>query len=87
MAVPVVATDVRGSADLVEDACGRLVPLYDVDEIAAATCELLALSPEERHAMGRAGRAKMIQLYERSACVRQWREVYRTLLERKGISV
>jgi hypothetical protein len=36
--------------------------------------------------MGRAGREKMLRQYERSACVRQWREVYRTLLERKGFS-
>jgi glycosyltransferase involved in cell wall biosynthesis len=86
MAVPVVATDVRGSADLVDAACGRLVPLYDVDGMAAAACELLALPPEQRRAMGRAGREKMLRQYERSACVRQWRDIYRVLLERKGFS-
>lgn len=86
MEVPVVATDVRGSADLVDNSCGRLAPLFGVEELASAACELLSLPREERRQMGRAGREKMLRQYERSACVRQWREVYRTLLERKGFS-
>jgi len=84
MEVPVVATDVRGNADLVDGACGRLVPLGDTAALAASALELLARSPAERRAMGRAGREKMLRLYDRPACVAQWLDIYRLLLERKG---
>jgi glycosyltransferase involved in cell wall biosynthesis len=61
MEVPVVASDVRGNADLVDDGCGRLVPPGDPRALAEAAAELLALRPHERRRMGAAGRAKMIR--------------------------
>jgi glycosyltransferase involved in cell wall biosynthesis len=86
MEVPTVATDVRGSHDLVDSSCGRLVPLGDPDALARAAAELLALSPFERKRLGQAGRARMIGRYSRPACVAQWLDVYRVLLARRGIS-
>lgn len=81
MAVPVVATDVRGNADLVDASCGRLAPLGDTGALADAVLELLALAPEQRRALGAAGRARMIRLYNRPACVAQWLDIYARLLD------
>jgi glycosyltransferase involved in cell wall biosynthesis len=84
MEVPVVATDVRGNADLVDETCGRLAPLGDVEALAEGVCDLLALKRERRQAMGGAGRAKMLNRYERSACVTEWQRIYGVLLARRG---
>ncbi len=57
MELPVVASDEVGLPELVTQEWGRLVPAGDAAALAAAMRELLALSPEERAALGRAGRA------------------------------
>jgi glycosyltransferase involved in cell wall biosynthesis len=56
MEVPVVASDEVGLPELIRPEFGRLVPPGDAPALAAALAELLALAPEERAAMGRAGR-------------------------------
>lgn len=83
MEAPVVATDVRGCADLIDDTCGRLAPVGNIDAIAACLAELIDLSPQERRRMGEAGRDRMIALYDRSACVAQWQKIYEELLPKK----
>lgn len=87
MGVPVIAADVRGSRDLVDDHCGRLVPLGDVEAFANAACELLALPRETQRAMGEAGRQKMAREYNRSRCVAEWQGVYVELMQRHGVAV
>ena len=57
MEVPVVASDAVGLPEVVRPEWGRLVPPGDPDALAAAIEELLALPPERRAEMGRAGRA------------------------------
>jgi len=57
MKVPVVASDEVGLPEVVRPEWGRLVPPGDSEPLAAAIDELLALAPDERAAMGRAGRA------------------------------
>lgn len=55
-ALPIVATDVGGSAEIVRDGVnGQLVPARDSDALAAAMVRLLT-EPERADAMGRAGR-------------------------------
>jgi len=61
MEVPVVATDEVGLPELVTPARGRLVPPGQPDALAAALAEVLALPVEERAAMGRAGRAHVLE--------------------------
>jgi glycosyltransferase involved in cell wall biosynthesis/GT2 family glycosyltransferase len=61
MEVPVVATDEVGLAELVRPEWGRLVPPGDDRALAAAIAELLAMSPDERAAMGRAGREFVLE--------------------------
>ncbi|MGC4043801.1 MAG: glycosyltransferase family 4 protein [Armatimonas sp.] len=76
MEVPVVAYDIRGCEDLVDESCGRLVPFGDTDAMADALKELAALSPEQRREMGRAGRKKMVEHYERNKCIETWHKIY-----------
>lgn len=61
MEVPVVATDEVGLPELVDDACGRLVAPHDAEGLARALGELLALTPEQRAALGRAGRERVVE--------------------------
>ena len=58
--LPVVASDEVGLPELVRPAFGRLVAPGDHAALAAALDELLALAPEQRAAMGRAGRAHVL---------------------------
>jgi glycosyltransferase involved in cell wall biosynthesis len=62
MEVPVVATDEVGLPELVRPEWGRLVPPRDPAALARAVRDLLALPGEERAAMGRAGRAHVLQM-------------------------
>jgi len=61
MEVPVVASDEVGLPELVKPEFGRLVPPGDPEALASAIEELLALDPERRAAMGRAGRAHVLE--------------------------
>jgi colanic acid/amylovoran biosynthesis glycosyltransferase len=55
--VPVVASDEVGLPEVVRPGWGRLVPPGDVEALATALAELLALPPGTRAEMGEAGRA------------------------------
>src|SRR5439155_8657888 len=59
MQVPVVASDEVGLPEIVDASCGRLVPAGDATALASALGEVLGLSPEERAALGRAGRQRV----------------------------
>ena len=57
MEVPVVASDAAGLPEVVRAPWGRTVPAGDADALAVALAEVLDLTPEQRGAMGTAGRA------------------------------
>jgi glycosyltransferase involved in cell wall biosynthesis len=61
MEVPVVASDEVGLPEVVSPGWGRLVPPGDSAALAGAIAELLALPAGERVAMGRAGRAFVLE--------------------------
>ncbi len=66
---PVVASRISGVPELVEDGrTGLLVPAEDSPAIAAAL-RRLALNPQLRHQMGRAGRAKIVAEFNRQDSV------------------
>jgi len=68
-AKPIVASDLEGLAELVEDGrTGLLVPPDDPDRLAAALLRLLA-DPALRHDMGQAGRRRYETLGVSSAAV------------------
>lgn len=84
MGVPVVATDVRGNADLVDDSCGWLAPAGNVSALTECLKNALHLMPLERRTRGSAGREKMLHLYDRAACVAEWQEIYARLLNNRS---
>lgn len=61
-AVPVVATDI-GDTRWVMGECGRLVPARDPAALAEACVNVLRKSPEERKALGEAGRQRIQNLF------------------------
>lgn len=78
--IPVVATDVPGSADILRgSAAGLLIPPDDLAASAAMVSALLA-DPERRAAMGRAGRAQVIERYSSAVVEQQIRTFYAGLL-------
>jgi len=60
MARPIVATDVPGVRDVVDDGVtGLLCAVRSAPSLAAAMLAMIARSPHERRAMGEAGRARV----------------------------
>lgn len=67
--LPVVATDIRGGRQVVDDgSTGRVVPVRDPAALADALQTLV--EPDVRAAMGAAGRAKAIDQFDEAAVVR-----------------
>ena len=85
--LPVVATNAPGICEVIhDDVTGRLVPVGDVDAIAAAVLDLSRF-PEKRYRMGQAGRKLVEQEYSLSAAVRRLEELYVSLLQAKSVGV
>lgn len=69
MGLPVVATDIRGAREeVVPEQTGLLVPTRAPQALAAALLRL-AEAPERARAMGRAGRARALMLYDEGKVV------------------
>jgi glycosyltransferase involved in cell wall biosynthesis len=68
-ALPVVATDIRGSREEVVDGqTGRLVPVADVAALTEALSQL-AGDAELRKAWGAAGRVRALALYDEAEVI------------------
>jgi sugar transferase (PEP-CTERM/EpsH1 system associated) len=84
--LPVIATDVGGNAELIEQGVtGHLIPRRD----AHALAETLLTSvrrPDEARAAGRAGQLRVAQRFSIDAMVRGYDAMYTTLLARRGIA-
>ncbi len=81
--LPVIATDVRGCRQAVDDGVtGLLVPVRDAGALAGAI-EKLAGDPDRRRAMGRAGRGKAEAEFDDRRVVETTMAVYERLLERR----
>ena len=84
--LPVVATDVGGNSEVIlNNKSGYIVPPGDSEALAAAMMKMMSLPEAERRAMGRAGRAHIEANYSLERVVDQWEELYRELLQRKGL--
>jgi len=87
MGLPVVATNVRGCREVVDDGVtGRLVPVRDPGALAVAIGEL-ARSPELRARFGAAGRDKARREFDDRRCVEITLETYRRLMSSRASSV
>jgi glycosyltransferase involved in cell wall biosynthesis len=77
---PVVATDVGGNAEAVVHAeTGLIVPARDSHALAAAMVDVLQ-RPDRGAALGRAGRLRAVERFDRSRMVAQYETVYDDLL-------
>ena len=86
MAVPVVATDIRGCRQVVDDGInGVLVPVGDPVALAAAV-RALGDDPERLHAAGAAGRTIAIERFDERRCVQIVLDTYRDVAARKGVT-
>ena len=83
---PVVATAVGGVSDLVQhEIAGLVTPPRDSAAFAQGLLRLLALSPEERAQMGRAGQAAVYPKYHISTLINNIAALYDDILRRKGL--
>jgi glycosyltransferase involved in cell wall biosynthesis len=86
MGVPVVATDIRGCRQVVEDGTtGVLVPVGDAAALAAAI-ERLATDPAQRHRLGAAARRKALDSFDQRRCIERTLATYDRLLARAGLA-
>jgi glycosyltransferase involved in cell wall biosynthesis len=86
MGVPIVATDIRGCRQVVDDGVtGTLVPPHDAAALAAAI-ESLAADPARRRAFSDAGRAKARREFDQDLCIERTLDTYRRCLVAKGIA-
>ncbi len=82
--LPVVATDVGGNREAVEDGVtGFLVPPRDDASLARSMARLMDLGDHEREAMGIAGRARVTGTFDLGAVADRWDALYRALLTRR----
>lgn len=67
---PVLATDISGCRELVEDgSTGFLFSPRSTEALFGAMCRFMETAPEERAAMGRRGREKMEREFDRSRVI------------------
>ncbi len=84
---PVVATQVGGVPELVEDGKnGLLAPPADPAALSETMRRLMMLSPEQRQQMGLSGRHHVATHYSRAAMAGRWMALYRELLTRQRLS-
>jgi len=84
--LPVIATDVGGNADLVLDGqTGHMVPAADAQAMAQRLLQL-ARNPEQAHALGQAGRERVLQRFSLQAMVATYQRVYDEQLGRSQAS-
>jgi glycosyltransferase involved in cell wall biosynthesis len=73
--LPVVATRVGGTPEVVDDSCGLLIPARDTEGLAAALL-VLARDPGRRQALGRAARARVETRFTLDRMVDEYKRVY-----------
>jgi glycosyltransferase involved in cell wall biosynthesis len=73
--LPVVATRVGGTPEVVDETCGILVPARDAAALAVAI-EQLASDPGRREQLGRAGRSRVARHFTMDRMVGDYARVY-----------
>jgi len=78
VALPIVATDVGGMAELLGGgACGLMVPARDPRALAAAMARVMDLSAEARQVMGESARLRVQERHGIDAVLDRWEELCR----------
>ena len=76
---PVVATDAGGVKEIVGNA-GVVVPARNHEALAEAMMGVMHLGPEERGALGRAARERIVKFFSVDAAADAWEALYRALI-------
>jgi glycosyltransferase involved in cell wall biosynthesis len=79
MEKPVIATDVGGLRELVGEA-GVLLPAKDPQALARAMLAVMERPVDERAALGRAARLRILQHFSMEAKVDEWEALYRAVM-------
>ena len=77
MEKPVVATDVGGVRELAGEP-GAVVPPHNPEALAEAMLAVMQKRGEERGALGRAARQRIIELFSMDAAADRWERLYRS---------
>jgi glycosyltransferase involved in cell wall biosynthesis len=80
--VPCVVTDVGDSAWIVGNT-GKVVPPKEPQLLANAYQELIDVGPDARETLGKAARARVIDLFSSNSIVHQYENLYESLLNPK----
>jgi glycosyltransferase involved in cell wall biosynthesis len=81
--VPVIASTARGNRELVGTDSGLLFDTGDVRGLADAMDRLID-HPDERRAMGRRGRERMVERYDLNVLIRMHEALYREMLAERS---
>jgi glycosyltransferase involved in cell wall biosynthesis len=81
MEKPIVATDVGGVRELVGEA-GVLVPARNAPALAAAMLAIMQTAREDRLALGRAARQRIVREFSMEAKAGEWESIYRNAVDR-----
>jgi glycosyltransferase involved in cell wall biosynthesis len=85
-ALPIVATEVGGNAEIVLDGrTGYLVPPSNIEALSQRMLHVMSLPEDQRNAMGQAGREHILQNFDIERVVDRWETLYRELLQRNGL--
>lgn len=77
---PIIATDRAGCRETVEDGVtGFLIPIKDEQALVEALEKFMQMTPQQRKAMGLAGRAKMEREFDRKIVVKAYLEEIQAL--------
>jgi glycosyltransferase involved in cell wall biosynthesis len=79
MEKPVIATDVGGVSELVDDA-GILVPPKDSDALADAMLRVMRMPQDLRDSLGKTARERIRQHFDVNAKAEEWSALYSRLL-------
>jgi len=86
MAKPIIATNVPGCKEVVEDGVnGYLCKVKDAESLAEQMKKMMDLSVEKRHVMGRLGREKVKAEFEESIVIAKYKEVIAAVFETKNL--
>jgi glycosyltransferase involved in cell wall biosynthesis len=75
----VVATEAGGVRELTGEAA-RVVPIRDAPALAEAMLKAMRMPAEERSALGRAARARILEIFGMETKMLEWEELYENLL-------
>jgi len=78
-ALPVVATRVGGTPEVLDESCGQLIPARSVDALVAALAAWR--EPSARCRIGRAARCRVERSFTLDRMIGQYRDVYATVAE------